>query len=90
MRKIEIVDDFRLCFPGQPPEFDLGLELGAISVLMAHGVPSISRVVSPEAVEKLRPIAEHFRYMMTDVLPRSGVTEITLVMRTGRPKLRVV
>lgn len=90
MRKIEIVDDFRLCFPGQPPEFDLGLELGAISVLMAHGVPSISRRVSPEAVEKLRPIADHFRYMMTDATPDAQMTDITLVMRTGKPKLRVV
>jgi hypothetical protein len=90
MRKIEIVDDFRLCFPGQPAAFDLGLELGVLSVLMAHGVPHISRAVSPEAIEKIRPIADHFRYMMTDLVPTDETTQITLVMRTGRPKLKVV
>jgi hypothetical protein len=64
MRKIEIFDDVRVRFPGRDVEFDLASRFGAISVLIAQGLPAIHREVSKAAAEQLRPIAHQFRYTL--------------------------
>ena len=90
MRKIEIVDDFRLSFAGQPPAFDTGLEVGAISALMAHGVPFISRQISSETMRLLRPVADHCRYELHSSPLPGDLVDVVLKVRTGKPNLRVV
>lgn len=90
MRKIEILDDVRLRFPNQCGDFDLGLEIGAISVLLAQGVPLIQRQISPEAVEHLRPIAERFRYALVATDAGDGTMSVSLMRWSRKPLLRVV
>ncbi|WP_275787518.1 hypothetical protein [Pararhizobium gei] len=90
MRKIEIVDDLRLRFPGRDAEFDLGVEVGAVSVLIAQGHALIQRQLSQAATEQLRTIAEHFRYVMVATDAGTGVMSVTFTKRSRRPLLRVV
>ncbi len=90
MRKIEIVDDLRLRFPGRDSEFDIGVEVGAVSVLMAQATPVIERLLSVDAVEQLRPIAESLCYVLIATEAEAGLMNITLSPRSRRPMLRVV
>jgi hypothetical protein len=90
MRKIEIIDDVRLRFPGRDAEFDLGFEVGAVAVLIAQGAPLIERELSEAAVEQLRPIAETFRYVMLVRDGSGGMMEVSLMPKPLRPMLRVV
>ncbi len=90
MRKIEIIDDVKLRFPGCGDEFDLGVEVGALSVLLAQGVPNIYREISEAAAQHLRPIAEHFRYALVATASGEGRVDVTLTRWARRPALRVV
>lgn len=91
MRKIEIIDDVRVRFPGRDAEFDLGLEVGAISVLMAQGMPVIQREMSLAASELLRPLAEKFRYALVATPGADAeVVSVSLVQWSRRPLLRLV
>lgn len=90
MRKIEIVDDVRLRFANQDSNFDLGVEVGAASVLMAQGVPLIQRELSAGAVEQLRPIAERFRYALVATNACEGTMSVSLLHWSRRPLLKVV
>jgi hypothetical protein len=72
MRQIEILDDVRVRFPGRGPDFDLGIEVGAICVLMAQAEPVIRRSVSAEALEQLRPLAQRFRYVLVATPGEAG------------------
>jgi hypothetical protein len=90
MRKIEILDDVHLRFPGRDTEFDLGVEVGAASVLMAQGLPLIQREFSVAATEQLRPIAERFRYALVASPTESGSMSVSLIHWSRRPLLRVV
>ena len=90
MRKIEILDDLRLKFPGRDAEFDLGVEIGAITVLIAQGLPVIQRMLSQAATEQLRPIAERFRYAIVATDAGDGMMEVSLSRWPRRPMLRVV
>jgi hypothetical protein len=90
MRKIEIFDDVRLRFPGRDAEFDLGVEVGAVSVLMAQGHMLIQRELSDAAVEQLRPIAERFGYALVATEAVSDMAQVSLSPKSRRPLLRIV
>jgi hypothetical protein len=90
MRKIEILADVKLRFPGRDAEFDVGIEVGAVSVLIAQGVPLIQRHLSRDATDQLRPIAEQFRYTMVVTETEEGQMNVSLSNRPRRPLLRVV
>ncbi|MBW6425219.1 hypothetical protein KX729_27680 [Rhizobium sp. XQZ8] len=90
MRKIEIFDDVRLRFPGRDEEFDLGIEVGAVCVLMAQGQAMIRRALSEAAVDQLRPIADRLDYTITATSPVSGICEVSFSPKSRRPLLRLV
>lgn len=90
MRKIEILDDVRLRFPERDAEFDLGFEIGALTVLLAQGLPITDRTLSSAAVEQLRPIAEYFRYMLVAADLGDGMMSVSISRWSRRPELRVV
>mgnify|MGYP004529038013 CR=1 FL=1 len=89
MRRIEIIPDVHLRFPGTSAEFDLGLEVGALCVQMANGEPLIQRTLSAECVEQLRPLAERFRYALVATPSPDGMIT-SLIHWNGRPQLRIV
>jgi hypothetical protein len=91
MRRIEIIEDVRLRFPNRSEEFDVGVEVGSVSVLLAQGVPLIQRELSLAATEQLRPIAERFRYALVATASDSdGRMNVSLLHWSRRPLLRVV
>jgi len=91
MRRLEILDDLYFKFPGRTAEFDLGVEIGALTVLMAQGEGMLCRRLTAEAVEQVRPIAERFGYSLITTPAEDGLVETSLIHRRyGRPKLRVV
>jgi hypothetical protein len=90
MRTIEIIEDVRLRFPGRDAEFDLGVEVGSVSVLLAQGAPLVQRTLSVAAVEQLRPIAERFRYALVATPAGKDMMEVSLLHWSRRPLLRVV
>jgi hypothetical protein len=90
MRKTEIFDDVRLRFPGRDAEFDLGVEIRAVSVLMAQGHTLIQRDLSPAAVEQLRPIADRFSYALVATDDAPGMSHVSLSPKSRRPLLRIV
>jgi hypothetical protein len=90
MRKIEIFDDVRLRFPGRDADFDLGVEIGAVSVLMAQGQSLIQRDLSDAAVEQLRPIADSFNYALVATGAACGMSHVSLSPKSRRPLLRIV
>ena len=89
MRQIEVLDGVRLRFPGRDSEFDLGVEVGAVTALMALGEPIIERRVSADCFEQLRPLAERFRYRLVGS-ERDGEAEITLFHASRPPRLQLV
>ena len=90
MRTIEIIDEVRLRFPGRDAEFDLGVEVGSVSVLLAQGVSLVQRTLSIAATEQLRPIAERFRYALVATPAGEDMMEVSLLHWSRRPLLRVV
>lgn len=90
MRKIEILDDLRIRFPGRDIEFDLGVEVGAVSVLIALGVAVIERDISREALEQLIPIAERFRYSVICGNATDSAVSVSFERFRRKPHLRVI
>jgi hypothetical protein len=90
MRKIEIIEDVKLRFPGRSAEFDTGVEVGAVSVLLAQGVLAVQRELSREATEQLRPIAEKFGYTIRASNCEAEISAVSIVPKQRRPLLRVV
>lgn len=90
MRSIEIIDDVRLRFPGRDWEFDLGIEVGSLSVLIAQGVAAVEREVSREALEQLIPIAERFRYAVACADSDSDIVRVRFTRFRQKPHLRLV
>lgn len=90
MRKIEILEEVRFCFSKRGEEFDVGIEVGAASVLMAQGLPLIQRELSRAAVEQLRPIAEHFRYALVATEASAATANVSLLHWSRKPLLRIV
>ena len=89
MRQIEVLNGVRVRFPGRNSEFDLGVEIGAVTALMAMGEPMIQRRVSAECIEQLRPLAERFRYRLVGS-ESDGQAEITLFHASRPPRLQLV
>lgn len=90
MRKIEIIEDVCLRFPGRGPEFDLGVEVGSVAVLLAQGVPLIEREISTEAVEQLRTIAEHFGYLIVAADSGAQMMSVRFSPKSCSPTLRLI
>ncbi|WP_430246169.1 hypothetical protein [Neorhizobium sp. DAR64861/K0K2] len=90
MRKIEIFKDVRLRFPRRDAEFDLGVEVGAVSVLMAQGQMLIRRELSDDTVEQLQPIADRLNYSLVVTEAVSGMSRVSLSPKSRRPLLRIV
>jgi hypothetical protein len=90
VRDVEIYEKVLLRFPERSDEFDLGIEIGALCALMAQRTPEVQRKVSGAAAHQLRPLAEHFRYLLNVETLDDDRAEVTLSLRGRRPMLRVV
>ena len=90
MRRIQVEDGLSLRFPGRDEEFNEGVEIGILAVLMSTGQRGFTRWLSSANVEQARAIADKMGYRLTTGEVDGGLVEA--IFRTGRarPKLTLV
>jgi hypothetical protein len=90
MRHIHLTDGLRLRFPGRGEEFDQGVEIGALAVLMDIATPNVSRWIATANVEQARALAQKMDYRVAEGASEAGWTYVTLHRGPARPQLRLV
>ena len=90
MRHIHLADGLRLRFPGRNEDFDQGVEIGMLAVLMDLGTREFTRWISAENLDQARALAKQLGYHAVE--GASDGEWMELVFRTGaaRPQLRLV
>ena len=56
MRHLYVQPDLRVRFPGRSEEFNQGVEIGMVALLMSMGQPNFVRWLSAESVDQARQI----------------------------------
>ena len=89
MRHIHLADGLRLRFPGRNEDFDQGVEIGMLAVLMDLGTREFSRWISSENLDQARALARQLGYHVVEGGADGAWVEV--VFRTGvaRPQLRL-
>ena len=90
MRRIQVEDGLSLRFPGRSEDFNEGVEIGVLAVLMSSGQRGFTHWVSSANVEQAREIAGKMGYRLTEGEVDGTVTQV--ILRTGRvrPTLTLV
>jgi hypothetical protein len=92
MRHIHLDHGLRLRFPGRTEDFDQGVEIGMLAVLMDQGMSEFSRWISRANLGQVEAIAKQMGYHIEEA---GGDAEwVDLTFRYGaaksKPKLRLV
>ena len=92
MRHIHLDDGLRLRFPGRSEDFDQGVEIGMIAVLMDQGFPEFSRWIARANLSQVQAIAKQMGYRIEDDGGDEEWVEVTFLYGTAKaePKLRLV
>jgi hypothetical protein len=90
MRHIHVADGLRLRFPGRTEEFDQGVEIGMLAVLMDLGDREFSRWISTANLEQARALARQLGYSVVEGHTDAEWTELVFRFGTARPKLKLV
>ena len=90
MRHIHLADGLRLRFPGRPEEFDQGVEIGMLAVLMDQGEREFSHSISTPNVEQARALAKQLGYTVLAAGADPEWTELVFRFGPARPKLKLV
>jgi hypothetical protein len=90
MRHIHMDDGFRLRFPGRTEDFDQGVEIGMLAVLMDHKTAEFRRWISKANREQAVALAKQLGYHVIE--GHEDQEWIDLVFRNGpaRPQLKLV
>lgn len=90
MRHIHLDDGLKLRFPGRSEEFDQGVEIGMLAVLMDQGLREFTRWISRANLDQVRALAKQLGY---HVVEGNGDQDwVSLCFRYGqaKPVLRLV
>jgi hypothetical protein len=90
MRHIHLTDGLRLRFPGRGEDFDQGVEIGILAVLMDMAVPSLSHWIATANLEQARALAQKMDYRIVEAGSEDGWTHVTARRGPARPQLRLV
>ena len=90
MRRIQIEDGLCVRFPGRGEEFNEGVEIGIIAVLMSSGQRGFTHWISGANLEQARSLAERMGYRMTEGDADGGLREAIFRTGSARPKLTLV
>jgi hypothetical protein len=90
MRRIHVEDGLSLRFPNRGEDFNEGVEIGVLAVLMSAGQRGFTHWVSPANVEQAREIAGKMGYRLTEGTSDGGLTEVILRTGRARPTLTLV
>ena len=92
MRHIHLDDGLRLRFPGRSEDFDQGVEIGMLAVLMDQEIPEFSRWISRSNQGQVEAIAKQMGYRFIEAGGDEEWVDITF--RHGsikaKPNLRLV
>ena len=89
MRHIHLADGLRLRFPGRNEDFDQGVEIGMLALLMDMGEREFRRWISIGNLDQARALAKQLGYYVIES-SSDGVDGTRLPFRAGRPQLRLV
>jgi hypothetical protein len=90
MRQIHLTEGTRVQFPGRTEEFDQGVEIGILAVLMDFGTPEITRPIASTNLEQARALADKLGYRLAEGAATEGQTTIILRRAQARPVLKLV
>jgi hypothetical protein len=90
MRQIHVEDGLSLRFPGRDEEFNEGVEIGVIAVLMAGGEGAFTRHLSTANIEQARSLAEKLGYHLVTGGCDGPSALVTFRKGRARPKLTLV
>lgn len=90
MRQIHLTEGTRVRFPGRTEEFDQGVEIGILAVLMDFGTPELTRPIATSNLEQARALAEKLGYRLLEGAATEGHTTIILRRAKIRPALKLV
>ncbi len=90
MRHIEIAEGLRLRFPGRTEEFDQGVEIGMLAVLMDFGTREFTRTISRGSLVQARALAEKMGYRLFEGAGDRAAIEVTLRTGQARPQLKLI
>ena len=84
MRQVEIESGLRLRFPHRSEEFDQGVEIGMLAVLMATSGMDFERSISIENLDQARALADKLGYHL--VCRTTDANAADVLFKTGRPR----
>jgi hypothetical protein len=90
MRHIHLADGLRLRFPGRSEDFDQGVEIGMLAVMMDSGEREFSRWVSGANVDQVRALAKQFGYTVVEGQGDQEWIELQFRFGSARPQLKLV
>jgi hypothetical protein len=92
MRHIHLDEGLRLRFPGRSEDFDQGVEIGMIAVLMDQGMGEFSRWISRANLGQVEAIARQMGYRVVEESGDGEWAELTFRHSSikAKPKLRLV
>lgn len=90
MRHIHLDDGVRLRFPGRSEDFDQGVEIGMLAVLMDQGMSDFARWISQSNLDQVRAIAKQLGYHVVEGNRDAEWVELTFRYGTAKPQLRLV
>jgi hypothetical protein len=90
MRHIHLADGLRLRFPGRSEDFDQGVEIGMLAILMDNGAGEFSRWISRANVEQARALAKQLGYHVVEGGKDGELIELVFRNRPVRPQLKLV
>ncbi len=90
MRHIHLTDELRLRFPGRTEEFDLGVEIGAIAILMDMEITDFAQWLSSANLEQARELAAKMGYRLTEAWTDGNWTKTVFRRGQARPQLTLI
>jgi hypothetical protein len=91
MRHIHLDEGVRLRFPSRSEEFDQGVEIGILAVLMDSTIREFSRRIARANLGQVRALARQMGYhVVEDQEDGEEFVELTFRHGSARPRLRLV
>jgi hypothetical protein len=90
MRHIHLDEGLRLRFPGRSEEFDQGVEIGMLAVLMDQGGIEFTRWISRANLDQARALAKQLGYHTVEGNGDRDWVNLTFRQSQAKPALRLV
>jgi hypothetical protein len=89
MRHIHLDDGLRLRFPGRSEDFDQGVEIGMVAVLMDQELSEFSRWISRSNLSQVEAIAKQMGYRVEENGGDEEWADVTFLYGTAKAKTKL-